>query len=128
MPRRRRRRRRQRRRRKNPDDTLMVVLLGGAVAAGAYFLFFRPRATVAAVLPDPAKAMVGTMGPPNSGTQPVAAGAAGYILKRDPSGSPMCFTVEGKKAALSKCAHLRPGLDLEGFGSLAHYGRGSLGA
>ncbi len=102
-------------------------LAGGAIALAGLYLFGRRSKTVTA-FPDPAQAMVGTAGPPGTGSQPVLAGAGRYIFKRDPGGMGMCFTVDGARAPISKCTRLEESLALEGLGSLGHYGRGSLGA
>ncbi len=88
---------RRRRYRKNPGSTTWLMLLGAGV--GLYYLLR------------------------NGAKKPVAPPGS-YVLKRDPSGAPMCFTAAGDKAPLSECQHLIEAEQLEGMGN---YYRSSVG-
>ncbi len=97
---------RRRRYRKNPSTMTWLLLLGGGV--GLYFLLNKGTAKGA----------------------PVAAPGA-FVLRRDPSGAPMCFTAAGAKAPLSKCLSMtattnRASVGDVGCGSLGCGGLGSL--
>lgn len=89
---------RRRRYRKNPSSTTWLLLLGAGV--GLYYLLRNDAAKKAVAAPG------------------------AYVLKRDPSGAPMCFTATGDKAPLSECQHLIEAEQLEGMGN---YYRSSIG-
>ena len=122
-----------RRRRKNPAGLSLGSIFLVGLAAGGVYAFFVHKKSGAKQLAAATAAMVGTSGPPGTGSQPVLAAGNGYLLKRDPGGAPMCFDVMGNKAPVSKCASMNSAYSsatsmrkLIGMGSLGHSGLGSL--